>query len=137
MKKNILGIQANFLNPNGITNETSVSLVKDGAPTTCIAEERLSRVKLDGRFPTKAIDQVLENEGISIKDVDTIAVPFLHPAKSNYKYLKSAWKTYFDTGIFLKKQIKDFTWFTLYDSIKKPRTLKHNCLLYTSDAADE
>ena len=125
MKKNILGIQANFLNPNGITNETSVSLVKDGAPITCIAEERLSRVKLDGRFPAKAIDQVLENEGISIEDVDAIAVPFLHPAKSNYKYLKSAWKTYFDTGIFLKKQIKDFTWFTLYDSIKKPRTLKH------------
>jgi len=125
MKKNILGIQANFLNPDGITNETSVSLVKDGVLSTCIAEERLSRIKLDGRFPAKAITKVLDNEGITISDVDTVAVPFLHPAKSNYKYLKSAWKTYFDTGIFLKKQIKDFSWYTLYDSIKKPRNLKH------------
>ena len=125
MKKNILGIQANFLNPDGITNETSVSLVKDGVLSTCIAEERLSRIKLDGKFPAKAITKVLDNEGITINDIETVAVPFLHPAKSNYKYLKSAWKTYFDTGIFLKNQIKDFTWFTLYDSIKKPKTLKH------------
>ncbi|MEM7370254.1 MAG: carbamoyltransferase C-terminal domain-containing protein [Bacteroidota bacterium] len=125
MKKNILGIQANFLKPDGIANESSVSLIKDGVLSTCIAEERLSRKKLDGQFPKRAIKTVLENEQLTANDIDAIAVPFLHPKVSNYKYLKSAISTFFDTGVFLTNKIKDFAWFTLYDSLKKPKHLHY------------
>jgi len=121
MKKNILGVQANFLTPNGKTNETSVSFVKDGTLSTCIAEERLSRIKLDGNFPHRALKKVLEIEKLSAEDIDTIAVPFLHPTKTNFNYLKSAWSTFFDTGVFLKNQIPDFTWNTVYNKLKAPK----------------
>jgi len=128
MKKNILGIQANFLEPNGKLNETSVSFLKDGVLSTCIAEERLSRVKLDGNFPKLAIDAVLKNENISIEDIDTIAVPFTHPTQTNFNYLKSAVSTYFNTGVFLKKQIKDFSWNWFYNLVKAPKSYDYTIL---------
>ena len=108
MKKNILGIQANFLNPDGVTNESSVSFVKDGELRTCIAEERLSHKKLEGKFPALAINEVLERENITIDDIDTIAVPFLHPTKTNANYLKSAATAYADTGVLLSEKAKGF-----------------------------
>ncbi|MCI5058661.1 MAG: hypothetical protein MRY83_21295 [Flavobacteriales bacterium] len=126
MKKNILGVQANFVETNGIANETSVSLVKDGVLSTCIAEERLSRVKLDGTFPNKAIQKVLEVEQLSSNDIDVIAVPFLHPTKGHYQNLKSAWSTYFDTGVFLSNKIKKFTWFTLHSALKSSKIMTYD-----------
>jgi len=126
MKKNILGIQANFLDLNGTTNESSVSLVQDGTLTTCIAQERLSRKKLDGHFPKDAIEAVLKNENLTAQDIDVIAVPFSHPTTSNYSYLKSAWKAYFDTGVFLTRKIKNFSWYTLYNALKSPKNFSYN-----------
>lgn len=119
--KNILGIEANFLNPNGEANESSVSFIKEGELRTCIAEERISRIKLDGSFPHAAIEEVLFREQLTVEDIDAIAVPFLHPVSGNYKYLKSAWSTFFDTGVFLRKRIFDFTYFTLYNKFKSPK----------------
>ena len=125
MKKNILGIQANFLNPDGVTNESSVSFVKDGELRTCIAEERLSHKKLEGKFPALAINEVLERENITIDDIDTIAVPFLHPTKTNANYLKSAATAYADTGVFLSEKAKGFGWNTVYNYLKTPKDLLH------------
>ena len=125
MKRNILGVQANFLDVNGTTNETSVSLLKAGVLSTCIAEERLSRIKLDGNFPEKAIKKVLEVENLSAGEIDTIAVPFLHPTQTNLAYLNSAWTTYLDTGVFLKNKIKKFAWNAIYNALKTPKTIKY------------
>jgi carbamoyltransferase len=122
--RNILGIEANFLNPDREANESSVSFVKDGELRSCIAEERLSRIKLDGKFPYKSIREVLRLEQINIGDIDVIAVPFLHPKKGNAKYMKAAWTTFFDTGIFLGKKVLDFTYFTIYNALKSPK--KHH-----------
>src|SRR6185436_6487613 len=111
---NILGIQGNILNDEWV-NESSASLLIDGTLVGCVAEERLSRVKVDGSFPFKAIDDVLKNAGLTIKDIDYLAVPSLHPAETNKKYLLSAISTFFDTGVLLKNKIKDFSWYYLYN----------------------
>ncbi|MBK9593772.1 MAG: hypothetical protein IPO32_20630 [Crocinitomicaceae bacterium] len=121
MKRNILGVEANFLQPTKEANESSASLVQDGKLKSCIAEERLSRVKLDGRFPKKSIEEVLRLEGLDISKIDAIAVPFLHFTKTNYKYFKAAISTFFDTGVFLGKSIRKFAYFTLYNKLKSPK----------------
>lgn len=121
MKKNIIGIQANFQDLKGITNETSVSMVKDGVLQHAIAEERISRVKLDGRFPHNAIKEIMKLDDVKADDIDVVAVPFLHPSKSNYKYYSSAWKTFWDTGVFLGKKIRQFGWWSLYHKLKTPK----------------
>lgn len=126
MNRKILGIQANFLNKDGGSNETSVSYLEDGVLKSCIAEERISRVKLDQSFPEKAIREVMKLEGINAEDIDVIAVPFLHPTKNNYNYLKSAILTYFDTGVFLRKKAVNFFKNTVYNYIKTPKTIKYD-----------
>ena len=118
MKKNILGIQANFLNPDGVTNESSVSFVKDGELRTCIAEERLSHKKLEGKFPALAINEVLERENITIDDIDTIAVPFLHPMFVN---IHSLHKLYIRVYTKLVSNLIACSLFLKLFSSKKPK----------------
>jgi carbamoyltransferase len=119
--KNVLGIQANFQNLNGFANESSVSFVNNGKLGTCIAEERLSRKKLDGRFPHNAIEEVLKRDNVTSSEIDAIAVPFLNPVQTNYKYLKAALITFLDTGVWLGSKIKKFAWYTLYNLLKGKR----------------
>lgn len=116
----ILGIHGNFHDDTWV-NESSVSLVIDGALVNCIAEERLSRIKVDGSFPNKAIKDVLKSANLTIADIDQIAITSLHPAQTNKKYLKSAITTYFDTGVFLTKKIKNFGWNYIYNLLKAPK----------------
>ena len=66
---------------------TSVSLVIDGVLTNCVAEERLTRIKVDGSFPKNAIKDILNAAGLTINDIDQIAITSLHTAWF-YKYLK-------------------------------------------------
>ncbi len=119
-KEIILGIHGNFFEKKGIVNESSASLVVDGKLIACIAEERLSRVKIDGRFPHKAIEEVLKIGKASIDHVSRIAITSLHPVQTNKKYFISATSTFFDTGIFLKNKIKNFGWNYLYNLLKSP-----------------
>lgn len=117
----ILGIHGNFFEENGKVNESSVSLVDDGRLIACIAEERLSRRKMDSSFPDKAIQEVLKIANVKIEDIDLVAVSSLHPTLSNKKYLKSAITTFFDTGVFLGEKIKNFGWYYLYNKLKAPK----------------
>ena len=55
-------------------HNSSASLIIDGKLTCSIAEERLSRQKNHFGFPYKAIKCVLKNSGISIKEVERIAM---------------------------------------------------------------
>lgn len=118
----ILGIHGNFLNKEWV-NESSVSLVVDGKLVACVAEERISRVKVDGSFPAKAISNVLEIAGLKIEDIDSVAITSLHPTQTNKRYLKSAISTYFDTGVFLGKKIKQFGWNYIYNALKAPKNI--------------
>jgi len=118
----ILGIHGNFTS-NDWVNESSVSLVIDGVLSNCVAEERLTRIKVDGSFPKNAVKDILNAAGLTINDIDQIAITSLHPTQTNKKYLKSAISTYFDTGVFLSKKIKQFGWNYIYNLIKTPKEL--------------
>ncbi|MBQ4810464.1 hypothetical protein A7985_08455 [Pseudoalteromonas luteoviolacea] len=57
-------------------HDPSAALIKDGVLCACIEEERLLKVKGPrGTLPIRAIQACLEQEGITIHDVDYIAHP--------------------------------------------------------------
>ncbi|MEK6647296.1 MAG: carbamoyltransferase C-terminal domain-containing protein [Candidatus Firestonebacteria bacterium] len=59
----------------GIHNcyDSGAVLFKDGECIFAINEERLSRIKLDGEFPNKAIQACLDFAGISLNEVDVVS----------------------------------------------------------------
>ncbi len=72
------------LNPRTIlgiatTHETGACIVRDGKVLSAISEERISRIKLDNRFPPKrAIRQAIRVAGIQPSDIDAVAISGLH-----------------------------------------------------------
>lgn len=64
--KYILGISAYF-------HDSAAALIKDGKIIFAIQEERLTRKKQDSSLPVKAAQFCLEQEGITIEEVETIA----------------------------------------------------------------
>lgn len=65
------------MNVLGISHDVlicSAALVRDGRIVSAIPEERLDRIKQSRVFPTLAIQRCLEMGGITLKDVDAIAV---------------------------------------------------------------
>ncbi len=64
----ILGIQASHH-----AGDTGVALIEDGKVKFAVNEERLTRVKLDGRFPAKSIQMTLNECGLEAGDIDHIA----------------------------------------------------------------
>jgi carbamoyltransferase len=69
----ILGISAYY-------HDSAAALIKDGRVVAAVEEERLSRIKHDNGFPTKAIEYCLAQESVSINDVDYVVFyekPFL------------------------------------------------------------
>lgn len=65
----------------GVGHDTGVALVdRDGRIVAAMSEERLSRVKMDGGFPFRALEAVMRIGGVTPKDLDAVAVPFLNRA---------------------------------------------------------
>ena len=56
------------------SHESHACILKDGEIVAAIAEERLSRLKADQGYPKKAIEKVLEISGVSVDDLDLVAV---------------------------------------------------------------
>ncbi len=54
-------------------HDAAAALVRDGEIVAFAEQERFSRVKHDGRFPTDAIRFCLEQGGITLSDVDHVA----------------------------------------------------------------
>lgn len=65
---NILGINAYHAN-------ASAALVSDGRLITAVEEERFNRVKYAAGFPANAVRHCLAEAGLTIKDIDHVAVP--------------------------------------------------------------
>ena len=62
----------------GVGHDTGVALVdRSGRIIAAMSEERLSRVKMDGGFPFRALEMVMRMGGVTPKDLDAVAVPFL------------------------------------------------------------
>jgi carbamoyltransferase len=73
----ILGI---YHPARGVGHDTGVALVsRDGRIVAALSEERLSRVKMDGGFPFRALEELQRMTGITWADLDAVAVPFLSP----------------------------------------------------------
>ena len=62
---NVLGIHEG--------HEAHACVVRDGVLVAAIAEERLSRVKTDSRYPRQAIDTVLSIAGLAPGELDVVA----------------------------------------------------------------
>jgi len=57
-------------------HDSTAAILEDGKIKAAISEERFSRIKHDGGFPSKAIQYCLEEVGVRMSDVDKIAVGF-------------------------------------------------------------
>jgi carbamoyltransferase len=79
---NILGISWGY-------HDSAAALIVDGKVVAAVAEERLSRVKHDRRFPADAVAFCLEQAGLGMSDVDTVA---LHEVAVD-KLARVAWAT--------------------------------------------
>ena len=69
----ILGISAFY-------HDSAAALIKDGVVISAIQEERLSRIKHDQKFPTNAINKILEINNISLDEISYVCFydkPFL------------------------------------------------------------
>lgn len=63
----------NVLGVNCYLHDSSVALIQDGRLTFAAEEERFSRIKKDGRFPSLAISSALSHAGLSFAALDAIA----------------------------------------------------------------
>lgn len=85
---NILGICGGVRLGNW---DSAAALVVDGKLAAAAEEERFARVKhAPGNFPTHAIQYCLEQQGISIRDVDIVVFP-----GRTYKNMKERLASYF------------------------------------------
>jgi carbamoyltransferase len=65
----------NILGINAYHGNASAALVCDGRLIAAVEEERFNRVKYAAGFPAAAIRYCLEEAGITLKEVDHVAVP--------------------------------------------------------------
>lgn len=59
--------------PENYTYDGAAVLVKDGVVVAAVEEERLDRIKHSNKFPAKAIEFCLGQEGLQLQDLDAIA----------------------------------------------------------------
>ncbi|MGM0575663.1 MAG: carbamoyltransferase family protein [Myxococcota bacterium] len=68
------------------SNDAAASLVVDGEVVAAVQEERLSRIKHDASFPTRAVRWCLDRAGLTLRDVDAVGFfwnPGIHAEPSN------------------------------------------------------
>jgi carbamoyltransferase len=66
---NIIPRQRTYMHDAGAT------IFKDGKHVCSILEERLSRIKYDGNFPTHSIEYCLDYSGLTSEQIDIVCVP--------------------------------------------------------------
>lgn len=93
-----------ILGINLTTHDSSVALIKDGVILADIAEERLSRIKMDGNPPTLSINKVLEITGIKESDIDILAFSDMQPGIKRlfYFFWQQAQRVFYTKGAYLR-----------------------------------
>ena len=71
---NILGIS--HLTPSSFGHYTSVAMLDDDSNLFAISEERLSRIKNDGGYPSNSIQLCLNQNNLRFDDMDNVTVGF-------------------------------------------------------------
>jgi carbamoyltransferase len=65
---------------HGVGHDTGVALIdRTGRILAALSEERVSRIKMDGGYPFRAIETLQRMTGVRWADLDAVAVPFLAP----------------------------------------------------------
>ena len=116
---NVLGISAFY-------HDSAACLIVDGDIAAAAQEERFTRIKADSRFPVNAIRYCLSEKRLSPDGVDFFVFydkPFLKFERIFETYLAFAPRGFRGFATSMPVWIKE--------------KLFQNCLLYTSDAADE
>src|SRR5262249_5527121 len=65
----------NILGINAYHGNASAAVVCDGQLVAAVEEERFNRVKYAAGFPTQAIRYCLKEAGLTLREVDHVAVP--------------------------------------------------------------
>ena len=65
----------NILGINAYHGNASAAIVCDGRLIAAVEEERFNRVKYAAGFPTQAIRYCLKEAGLTLQDIDHVAVP--------------------------------------------------------------
>jgi carbamoyltransferase len=66
---------------HGVGHDTGVALIdRAGRILAALSEERVSRIKMDGGYPFRAIETLQRMTGVRWADLDAVTVPFLAPA---------------------------------------------------------
>ena len=55
-------------------HNSGAALLQDGKITSCISEERFSRIKNDAGYPLKSVEKILEIENITTESIDLIVL---------------------------------------------------------------
>ena len=109
------GISMNIIGINQTGYISSVALLKDGELVAAAAEERFTRKKQTRMFPHNAFDFCLKQAGISIEDIDYIALGWnpainiikLQKAFSNVEKQRYMGEYFYSTPSHLLQHIKD------------------------------
>lgn len=102
----IIGISYNY-----DSHDNSMAFIRDGEIIFAEAEERLSRIKHDGSFPKRAIENCLKRNGVSLEEIDYFAAGF--PPIDFKKFILGHFeRSVFDPFVFL-----------LWMLIRSPKTL--------------
>jgi carbamoyltransferase len=72
-----------------LDKDSTVTLVENGRVLFAAGEERFSRNKLQDGFPAQALQTALDYCGISLKDIDVVAYPFLDAGKETQLFTKN------------------------------------------------
>ena len=64
---NVLGVH--------IGHDSSAALITDGRIAADVAEERFTRIKHYSKLPIHSIDYCLKSQGLTMNDIDIIAIP--------------------------------------------------------------
>src|SRR5690606_15300142 len=95
----ILGIHGDYFNPERSVWESNAAVVIDGRIVSAVSEERLSREKLDGRFPWASIQECLRLARLDISEVDEVVFATRTPLANILSYAKSTFTTFMDTFV--------------------------------------
>jgi carbamoyltransferase len=76
-------------------HDSGAALLQDGRLRFAVNEERLTRRKLEVRFPTRSIDACLAHAGLSPQQIDIVAVSTSDPAKTLSRWWSGSKERYY------------------------------------------
>src|SRR3954471_17968446 len=76
-------------------HDSGAALVQDGRLSFAVNEERLTRRKLEIRFPSRSIDACLAHAGLEPRQIDLVAASTSDPAKTLSRWWPGSKERYY------------------------------------------